>query len=63
MVKVAISSMYSWTQDKKFKDKFLPMRVGGEIVSPGEISGYMVIHSSYVILVIVACKYLHLLNW
>ena len=30
-------------------DKFLSMRVGGEIVSPGEISGYMVIHSSVIL--------------
>ena len=30
-------------------DKILPMRVDGEIVSPGEISGYMVIHSSVII--------------
>ena len=30
-------------------DKFLPMRVGDEIVSPGEISGYMVIYSSVIL--------------
>ena len=37
-------------------DKFLPMRVGSEIVSPGEISGYMVIHLSVILCFIVACK-------